>query len=212
MIIPIDVNGIKLKNKSTGPLTEEGKQRASLNALKHGLFAKETVFIAGETQEAFDAAAYKLNEEFRPRGASEEELVRILLLTSLRQERLVNLESRAINKAVDDGDFEFKFLNNAGLYTQRLTRTFQSTLKQLREVQSKRMVLTSRNFRYSAILYAWCKKKGIPWKPEEHGFVFSIELMEKQIKLTKDLDAAIKAIDYCCTSRQMDELLAFDAS
>src|SRR5947207_10132505 len=38
--------------KSTGPRTAEGKSRASLNAITHGLFCKELV-LPGESQEVF---------------------------------------------------------------------------------------------------------------------------------------------------------------
>jgi hypothetical protein len=40
--------------KSTGPRTDEGKQRSSQNALKHGLLAKRSV-IPGEDPAEFDA-------------------------------------------------------------------------------------------------------------------------------------------------------------
>jgi hypothetical protein len=43
----------KNAQKSTGPKSAEGKSRASLNALKHGLTA-ETVVLPGENAEAFD--------------------------------------------------------------------------------------------------------------------------------------------------------------
>jgi hypothetical protein len=39
--------------KSTGPRTPEGKETAAPNALKHGLFARETV-IRGEKEEEFE--------------------------------------------------------------------------------------------------------------------------------------------------------------
>jgi hypothetical protein len=39
--------------KSTGPRTPEGKEKAAQNALKHGLFARETV-IRGEDQDEFE--------------------------------------------------------------------------------------------------------------------------------------------------------------
>jgi hypothetical protein len=56
--------------KSTGPRTPEGKEKASQNSLKHGLFAREGV-IRGEDWEEFEMHREMLLEELAPNGPLE---------------------------------------------------------------------------------------------------------------------------------------------
>ena len=56
--------------KSTGPRTAEGKAVSSKNAVKYGLFAKETV-ISGENQADYDAFYDAALAELAPSGAME---------------------------------------------------------------------------------------------------------------------------------------------
>src|ERR1019366_5695834 len=58
-----------------------------------------------------------------------------------------NLEALAIEKAIETGDTDGKFLSNYSLYSQRLNRDFQSTLKTLHQEQAKRLVDHGRDFR-----------------------------------------------------------------
>jgi hypothetical protein len=51
--------------RSTGPRTPEGKQRSSMNALKHGLRA-ETVLLPTEDADAFDDMLAEWNDEWKP--------------------------------------------------------------------------------------------------------------------------------------------------
>ena len=50
---------------STGPRTDEDKQRSSLNALKHGFRAKDPL-IPGEDRDEFDRHSVDLETELRP--------------------------------------------------------------------------------------------------------------------------------------------------
>jgi hypothetical protein len=78
--------------KSTGPRTPEGKERASQNALKHGLLAKEAV-IVGEEPEEFGLFRDEIGRELAPVGIVESRLVaRIagLLWRLQRAERVQN--------------------------------------------------------------------------------------------------------------------------
>ena len=64
--------------KSTGPQSANGKRNVRLNALKHGLLAKETVITTGEFQEdrrAFDDAREDFVQHYQPSGPVEEMLV-----------------------------------------------------------------------------------------------------------------------------------------
>src|SRR4051812_27121140 len=62
----IDANRRNAK-KSTGPRTEEGKDRVKLNALKHGLTAR-TVVLPHEDEEAYQQRLEAWSKDLNPRG------------------------------------------------------------------------------------------------------------------------------------------------
>ena len=78
--------------KSTGPTSAEGKQRASRNALRHGLTA-ETVIVPLEDADDYEAFEESVAASFDPETAVEREL--ILRLTSLlwRLRRATSIET-----------------------------------------------------------------------------------------------------------------------
>ena len=140
---------------STGPKTDEGKKHSSLNALRHGLTGQLMILPAEEL------AAYKRHcEVFRnkhqPADEYEERLVQILADTSWRLMRVPVIEANILTlgsnqyQGREKGDLrsnlataaEFrnqsKALANITLYEQRLTRQFERTLRQLRELQAER--------------------------------------------------------------------------
>ena len=86
---------------STGPRTEEGKSRASQNALKHGLLARDAV-LPGEDPADFDAQLAALEADIQPQGALECELVRQLADAQWRMQRLSRLETAYLNAALDN--------------------------------------------------------------------------------------------------------------
>ena len=51
--------------RSHGPVTAEGKQRSSQNALRHGLLAGQ-VLLEGESREAFEENLTDLVQRFQP--------------------------------------------------------------------------------------------------------------------------------------------------
>ena len=87
--------------KSTGPRTEEGKSRASKNALKHGLLARDTV-IPGEDPADFDRQLSALEADIQPANSLEFELVRQIADAQWRMRRLTRLETGFLAAAVDD--------------------------------------------------------------------------------------------------------------
>ena len=60
--------------KSTGPKTERGKERSRLNALKHGMTAKQLV-VRGEDFGDFARFGVELRAALAPGDALEEQLV-----------------------------------------------------------------------------------------------------------------------------------------
>jgi hypothetical protein len=87
--------------KSTGSRTTEGKERASQNAVKHGLLAREAV-IAGEDPEEFELHRERMLEELAPAGAVEAMLAERIVGLSWRLRRAERLQNAAL-AALDEG-------------------------------------------------------------------------------------------------------------
>jgi hypothetical protein len=77
---------------STGPRTEQGKKRSSLNALKSGLTGR-TVLLPGEDANAYQAHCEAFMEGFAPVGEEETALVQLLADTRWRLDRCSVLET-----------------------------------------------------------------------------------------------------------------------
>jgi hypothetical protein len=83
--------------KATGPRTKQGKQRASLNSTKHGVFSK-VVVLESESRTEYEALLARLWKTLRPVGAVEELLVEILATIAWRKRRLFLAEGAEIRK------------------------------------------------------------------------------------------------------------------
>lgn len=83
--------------RSTGPRTPRGKRRSSLNALKHGMLAKDLVLPELEGKDAaaeFRALLHALTDDLAPRGAFERLLVEKIAVCTWRMRRLLRYENR----------------------------------------------------------------------------------------------------------------------
>ena len=78
--------------KSTGPITSEGKQRSSMNAMIHGIFSKIPL-LPGENQEQFKLLEDEIIKSYQPMDAMEYHLVQRIYLTCIRQIRLREAEA-----------------------------------------------------------------------------------------------------------------------
>jgi hypothetical protein len=90
--------------KSTGPRTAEGKERASRNALKHGLLAREAV-IMGEDPEEFEIYREGMLAELAPAGVVETMLAERVVGLAWRLRRAERLQNMAF-AALDEGEPE----------------------------------------------------------------------------------------------------------
>lgn len=86
--------------KATGPRTEEGKQKASSNTTKHGVFSKAVV-LRGESRAEYDELLARLREALQPEGALEELLLEKLATIAWRQRRLLLAETAEIRKNME---------------------------------------------------------------------------------------------------------------
>ena len=78
--------------KSTGPKSTKGKARASLNALKHGLLAKDIV-LPSEDEQEFEGLRRALITELRPEGSLEEQIAERIVACLWRLRRVYPIEA-----------------------------------------------------------------------------------------------------------------------
>jgi hypothetical protein len=181
---------------STGPKTRAGKKRSSLNALRHGLTG-QVVIMPGEDLNAYQNHVNSFTAEYKPEGPTEAHLVQALADTSWRLNRVAALETNVLTLAAahaSDGikgalataaamESHSKTLANLSLHTQRLSRQFERTVAQLRELQSTRQSQQKKQLDNLLDIMEMYEEKGESYNPSDDGFVFS----------ESDLDAAIHA-------------------
>jgi hypothetical protein len=81
--------------RSTGPITQEGKKCARMNALRHGLTAKNIV-IGDEDPKEFEALREKLEHDLQPKTALEGELLDRLAGLLWRLRRIPAIEAAVV--------------------------------------------------------------------------------------------------------------------
>jgi hypothetical protein len=190
-IAPLDRAAINRANSkhSTGPRTESGKQRSSLNALRHGLTAQSAV-LPSEDPAAYDQHRLKFLDEYHPVTSTETQLVHELVATSWRLNRIPLLEADLLTRT-DLGVLDaHRLLNSLSVQSQRLSRQFQKALDQLLDIQADRHQRERRDLRDAAALLELHKHKGIPWEPADHGFVFSKDQVERYAQRALRLNEA----------------------
>jgi hypothetical protein len=184
---------------STGPRTPAGKQRSSLNALRHGLTAASPI-LPTEDPAAYADHHRRFFDEYQPATPTESHLVQELVDTSWRLNRIPLLEAEVLARAAVpvplDQEITFDIIDahrliaNLGIQSQRLSRQFQRSLGQLREIQDARAERERRDLKDAAALLELHKHRGIPWEPADHGFVFSKDHIERFSQRLRDLSAA----------------------
>ncbi len=151
---------------STGPKTEAGKRRSSQNALRHGLTG-QLVVMPDEDREIYGSHLQSFHDEYHPQGATEENLVQALADVSWRLNRVAALESNLLSIAYTPRDLvdglldQAKAMANLSLHSQRLSRQFERTVAQLRDLQKGRREMEMH------------ESKGETYRPSDDGFVFS---------------------------------------
>jgi hypothetical protein len=174
--------------KSTGPRTERGKQRSSLNALRHGLTSK-MVILPDEDLETYQKFHDDFFADLKPTGEIEVELAFTLVNTQWRLNRC-----RAFEQTILTGEGSVRdhveSLSKLSLYEGRLTRIFQTTLKQFLTLQADRHQREELEMRDAVIVLRYCQTKQIPFQPSDFGFVFSTEQVQARLDRHIRLNAA----------------------
>jgi hypothetical protein len=166
-----------------------------------------------------DLQAYQLHltsftDEYHPQGATEANLVQALADTSWRLNRVAALETNLLTlgvasqlnpfsespQQIQDAfsiaaalESQSKALSNLSMHSQRLSRQFERTVAQLRDLQKIRRAQESNDLDNLLDITEMYEDKGETYDPSEDGFVFS----EQQIN-----DAILRRN----RERQMDEV------
>ncbi len=162
---------------STGPRTEPGKQRSSLNALRHGLTAR-TAVLPTEDPEAHQRHIQQFLDEYQPATPTETQLVHEIANAAWRLNRIPLLEAELFARDPSPQSL-IPALATLGLHGARLSRQFQKAIDQLVLIQDDRRRQERRQLTEAAELFIRHQHKGIPWEPAEYGFVFSKDQIER---------------------------------
>ena len=178
---------------STGPKTKAGKTRSSLNALRHGL-TSQIVVMPNEDLEAYQSNLKSFTDEYSPKGATEAQLVQALADASWRLNRVAALEATLLTLAADPGQIadamallaaiesQSKALANLSLHSQRLSRQFEKTVTQLRELQKTRQTHESKEMDDLLDIMEMYEEKGQIYDASEDGFVFTQTQLHRAIR------------------------------
>jgi hypothetical protein len=184
----IDINRANAQH-STGPKTESGKQRSSQNALRHGL-TSQIVVMPTEEIEAYQLHLKSFTEEYDPQGATEANLVQALADASWRLNRVVALET---NLLMLDPESQFKALANLSMHSQRLSRQFERTVTQLRDLQKIRRAKEESDLYDLLNIMEMVESTGETYDPSEDGFVFSQPQIDAAIRVRRRQQLALEA-------------------
>jgi hypothetical protein len=134
--------------KSTGPRTPEGKQKSSLNALRHGLTSQSAV-IPGEDPELYQIHIQAFLDEYDPQSVTELHLIRSLADLAWRIDRIASMEANLLLipggtedimdtvTLVKTREVMMRAISNLSLHGHRLSRQFAKTRAELLEIQKQ---------------------------------------------------------------------------
>src|SRR5580658_3098190 len=175
---------------STGPRTEEGKRRSSLNARRHNLTGQVTA-MPEEDRIAHDAFAEALINAMAPEGALELQLAQRIATDSWRLNRSSAIEDNIFalglfdhgsNIDVDHPELhaaltaartftrEAKSIELLTLYEQRINRSIQKNLALLQQLQATRKAERKAEMEQARKLLQPVESKRVP---RTNGSVFS---------------------------------------
>jgi hypothetical protein len=197
---------------STGPKTEEGKKKSSLNALRHGLTG-QIVVMPSEDLEAYRGHVAAFNTDLQPKGSLEAHLVQSLADTAWRLNRVAALETNLLTLGVarvsgsstcpqeiqealaiaSTLESRAKALSNLSMHSQRLSRQFERTVNQLREIQKQRREQETHDLNQALDLLETAEKNGESYDPTADGFVFSKPEIDRALHLRNRARRAQKA-------------------
>ncbi len=207
-------NRLNAKN-STGPKSEQGKRRSSLNALRHG-FTSHVVVMPYEDLDAFKAFEARCHEMYAPIGDLEKEATQSLSELRWRMRRVGALESSLFTlgherhaEIISLGEEEnmqpiqsglaaaitFKVdadtLLKLSVYEQRLSKQFHAAEARLFKLQADRRVRMTAGITEVVKIRKVHKQQNRPFFPAQFGFVSTLPEIEKYIRKTRAMEGRL---------------------
>jgi hypothetical protein len=185
---------------STGPTSEDGREKSSRNALKTGLTGR-TVLLPSEDAELYEAHLAEFKKRFEPVGEEETALVQSLADTAWRLARIPGLETGIFalgriefadlfpdeeparrNHLIDSKTLLVynRQLNNLSVQENRLWRQREKDTAALRQLQEARKAKSRQQLTQAAQQYIQAVNEGWhhQWDPQKFGFEFTVEQVE----------------------------------
>jgi hypothetical protein len=191
---------------STGPKTEAGKTKSSLNAVRHGLTGR-TVLLPSEDAAAYEAHLDAFRKRYAPATDEERNLVQSLADTERRLLRIPSLEMGiyAVGRLELASNFQEiedpqaraalieakvyltyqRQLNNLSIQEGRLIKQRDKALAELDRVQKLRARETYAALSRATDLYAQAKAENRVFQPAAFGFEFTTAQLEEQLQARK---------------------------
>ncbi len=187
---------------STGPTSEIGKAKSSLNAVKTALTGR-TVLLPTDDAAEYERHVRAYQEELRPVGQRECDLAQSLADLSWRLKRIPALEMAIFaqgrldfadsfnqhDPSLRPGMMELqtflkyeKQLRNLQLQEARLARRREKETAELRTLQQERNRKEAQDFDVAGKLYLAAKHDKKAFDPADIGFEFSIQDVESYLE------------------------------
>ena len=182
-------------SRSTGPVTEAGKQTVAGNAVTHGLAgSSKHAVLPGERAE-FETFLAEYLAHFRPVGPEERDIVTALAENNWRARRANSMEAALFEQALLEKEESTdaataqakawidasKGLQRIALYAARIERAITKDRARLDALQSARKAAYAKAQEEAILLAKLARAKGSSFQPADHfpptgdfgGFVYS---------------------------------------
>jgi len=185
--------------KSTGPVTPEGKLKSSLNSTKHGFTGKE-LYLTPAEQKPYEDFSASMHREIRASNAETRELLQhyINLRWSLNQilvhqTNVLAIIDQITSQFISTGDItglakavepHYRQLRTLGTYEQRRRKATQDTLDRFHQLEKEHRASLEK----AAAAHEAMKKLGQTWNPSEFGFVHSLPEIEAFLAVRENLE------------------------
>ena len=196
--------------KSTGPRTEEGKQRIRLNGLRHGLTGQVTI-MTDDNRREHDDFCNPILARLGPDGPLELQIANLITHDHWRLNRIHSIEDgifalghgypkNQIDSGAPQADVALSeattFMRTAKeillltTYTARTSRSLEKNMAELRRLQAERKAQLETDLEEAQLLHQLAESKRETFDPAQNGFAFSATELNLLVDRNRQLKEA----------------------